>query len=328
MKMNYKILWIDDQIEDYIEMGIKSEFIAFLENLGFIPTVDTFEDGAKAEDAIKATKYDLILSDYSIDEKRKERVKQGDVLIQKIRDGGVFTEVLFYSGQANFDTIAKNLYRDRVSFFSLIGDEGMKEFRVRVYKLIELTIAKLQELNNVRGLVMSETSELDNTVIDILNSFFTGENQEAEELRKYIILAVIKSVAGNSKRAETLNELSNSDILKERIFDSDKKARTIGKLLELKKLDKTEPFIDFYKSYKKDVLDTRNDLAHAKSDVIDGIEYLIVSRKDGMHPEKFDQESCIKIRKNLRKHSDVLKAIRETTLPDIPEKAHLHYDKS
>ncbi len=315
MKMNYKILWIDDNIDDYIDMGIKSEFMVYLDNLGFIPTVDTFEDSIKAEEAIKATKYDLILSDYSIDEKGKEKEKQGDVLIQKIRDGGVFTEVLFYSAQANFDEIAKNLYRDRVSFFSLVEDEGMKEFRVRVYRLIELTIAKLQELNSIRGLVMSETSELDNTVIDILSSFFSGENAEAKELREYIISTVTKSVAGNSKRAETLNEFSNSDILKERIFDSDKKARTIGKLIELKKLDKTEPFIDFYKNYKTDVLDTRNDLAHAKSDVIDGIEYLIVSRKDGEHPEKFDQENCIQIRKNLRKHTDILKAIRETTLP-------------
>ena len=178
-------------------------------------------------------------------------------------------------------------------------DEGMKGFRVRVYRLIELTIAKLQELNSIRGLVMSETSELDNTVIDILSSFFSSESAEAKELREYIISAVTKSVAGNSKKAETLNELSNSDILKERIFDSDKKARAIGKLIELKKLDKAEPFIDFYKNYKTDVLDTRNDLAHAKSDVIDNVEYLIVSRKDGEHPEKIDQEACIHIRKNL-----------------------------
>lgn len=311
--MNYKILWIDDNIEDYIDMGIKEEFILYLENLGFIPTVDTSEDGAKAEEALKINKYDLILSDYNIDEKVKE--KQGDVLIQKIRDDGVFTEILFYSAQSNFDEIAKNLYRDRVSFFSLVEDEGMREFRVRVYRLIELTIAKLQELNSIRGLVMCETSELDNTVIDILSSFFSGENAESKELREYIIDAVIKSVASNSKRAETIKGLPNSDILKERIFDSDKKARTIGKLIELKKLDKTEPFIDFYKNYKLDVLDTRNDLAHAKSDVIDNVEYLIVSRKDGEHPEKIDQEACIHIRKNLRKHSDTLKAIREMLLP-------------
>jgi hypothetical protein len=315
MKMNYKILWIDDNIDDYIDMGIKSEFMVYLDNLGFIPTIDTFEDSKKAEEAIAVTKYDLILSDYSIDEKGNERKKQGDVLIQKIRDGGVFTEVLFYSAQANFDEIAKNLYRDRVSFFSLVEDEGMKEFRVRTYRLIDLTIAKLQELNNIRGLVMAETSELDNTVIDILSGFLSTESKEVNKLRNYIIKTIVDSAKANSIRANKFNELSNADILKERIFDADKKARAIGRLINLKKLDKTEPFIDFYNNYKVDVLDKRNDLAHAKSDVIDGIEYLIVSRKDGEHPEKFAQEACIQIRKNLRKHGLILKAIRKTTLP-------------
>jgi hypothetical protein len=135
-----------------------------------------------------------------------------------------------------------------------------------------------------------------------------------------MIGSVIDSSDCNSKKANKLNEISNSDILKERIFDADKKARTIGKLIELKKLSTTEPYINFYKNYKKDVLDTRNDLAHAKSEVIDGVEYLIVSRKDGDHPEKFDQETCIHIRKNLRKHSEILKAIRIVTTPETMPK--------
>jgi CheY-like chemotaxis protein len=311
MKLHYRILWIDDQIEDYIEMGIKSEFEAFLDNLGFIPSVDTFENGAKAEEAIKSTNYDLILSDYNIEGGEE----QGDVLIQKIRDEGVFTEVLFYSAQGNFEDIAKNLYRDRVSFFSLINDEGMREFRERTYRLINLTVRKLQELNNIRGLVMAETSELDNTVVDILTSFFSEESDDAVSLRTYIIDAIQKSTKGNQARSEKLDELENSVILKERIFDADKKARAIGNLLELKKLNKEAHFADFYANYKKDVLDIRNDLAHAKSDTIDGIEYLILSRKDGEHPERFDQAMCVSIMKNLKKHGAILKKIRAATLP-------------
>ncbi len=317
MKLSYKILWIDDNIEDYIEMGIKSEFLSFLENLGFIPLIDTFEDSNKAEESLKSTKYDLILSDYSIDEKGKEKEKQGDVLIQKIRDGGVFTEVLFYSAQKNFDEIAKNLYRDRVSFFSLVGDEGMREFRSRTFRLIELTISKLQEINSIRGLVMAETSELDNTIIEILSCFLADNNDDTEKIRTYIIDSVIKSSVSNCDRANKLHEHKNAEILKERVFDADKKARTIGRLIKIKQLQNTEPFIDFYSNYKKDVLDIRNDLAHAKSDTIDGIEYLIISKKDGQHPEKFNQDTCIHIRKNLRKYTDILKAIRETTLPHL-----------
>jgi hypothetical protein len=313
MKLHYKILWIDDQIEDYIDMGIKSEFEAYLDSKGFIPSVETFENGARAEESLRSVNYDLILSDYNIEGGNE----QGDVLIQRIRDGGVFTEVLFYSAQSNFEEIAKSLYRDRVSFFSLINDEGMREFRERTYRLINLTVAKLLELNNVRGLVMAETSELDNTVVDILSSFFSVESDETVSLRNYIIKIIQDSTKSNQARSTKLEELENSVILKERIFDADKKARAIGNLLKLKKIDGEATFIDFYANYKKDVLDTRNDLAHAKSDTIDGIEFLILSRKDGEHPEKFDQETCIKIMNNLKKHTAILKRIRAIMLPTI-----------
>lgn len=313
MKLTYKILWIDDNIEDYIDMGIKSEFMAFLDNLGFIPTIDTFEEVKEAEKAISSVKYDLILSDYNIDERLPDQ--QGDILIRKIRDEGIFTEVLFYSAQNNFEEIARRLYQDRVSFFSLVGDEGMKEFRARTYKLIQLTVSKLQELNSIRGLVMSETSELDNSVIDILATFFSSGAKESDQLKDYIVEIIVDSASGNSRKAARLQEMPPVEILRQRIFDADKKARTIGKLIELRELTAEGPFSNFYENYKRDVLNTRNDLAHAKSDIIDGIECLIVSRGVGHHPEKFDQEKCVRIRKNLRKHAEVLKAIREITMP-------------
>lgn len=309
MKLNYKILWIDDQIEDYIEMGIKSELETYIDTLGFIPTVECFENGNVAEQSIKTIKYDLILSDYNIEGANE----QGDILIQKIRDGGVFTEVLFYSAQPDFDTIAKNLYRDRVSFYSLIGDESFKGFREKAYKLIDHTVSKLQELNNIRGLVMSETSELDNSVEEIIFSFLSKGNEDSGKLKAYIVDSIISSATGNLKSAEKFSELDATEIVKSRLFDADKKSRTVNKILEILKVEDKQ-FNDFYKNYKIDVLDTRNDLAHAKSDTIDGIEYLIISRKDGEHPIKFNQEHCVQIRRNLRKHSELLKSIREITI--------------
>lgn len=309
MKLNYKILWIDDQIEDYIEMGIKTEFETYIDSLGFIPTVECFEIGDKAEESLKTIKYDLILSDYNI-EGGKE---QGDILIQKIRDGGVFTEVLFYSAQPDFDNIAKNLYRDRVSFFSLIGDESFKGFREKATNLIDLTVSKIQELNNIRGLVMAETSELDNVIEYILTRFLSNENEQSNSLRTYILATIISSCKCNLKAAEKLEKLGNIELVKSRIFDADKKSRAINKLLEILKFN--EPiFTEFYKNYKIDVLDTRNDLAHAKSDVIDGVEYLIISKKDREHPIKFNQDACIQIRKNLRNQSEILKTIKERVI--------------
>lgn len=306
MKLHYKILWIDDQIEDYIDMGIKDELETYIESLGFIPTVECFENGNVAEQSINTVKYDLILSDYNIEGANE----QGDALIQKIRDGGVFTEVLFYSAQPDFDTIAKNLYRDRVSFLSLMGDESFKGFKEKTFNLVDLTVSKLQELNNIRGLVMSETSELDNTVEEVLYSFLSKGNEQSDALKKYICEKVQRSANDNLKKAEKFCEQDIYDIVKSRLFDADKKSRAVNKMLEIMEA-KEEQYENFYTNYKQDVLDTRNDLAHAKSDTIDGIECLIINREGEEQPVKFDQDQCIQLRKNLRKHSDILKSIRE-----------------
>lgn len=206
MKLNYKILWIDDKIDSIISLGIKDYIQEYLESLEFITSIDCHETAKLEEAIIKQNKYDLILSDYEVDEDDQK----ADVLIKKIRSYDIFTEVLFYSGHSEF--IQSLLGVDRISFFSLEGDEGYRGFKQKVIALINQTVYKLQELNSIRGLVMSETSELDNTVIDILNCFFSTESDDANKLREYIIKTVIKSSDGNLKRATKFNELSNPDI--------------------------------------------------------------------------------------------------------------------
>ncbi|MDO8899163.1 MAG: hypothetical protein Q7V19_16045, partial [Bacteroidales bacterium] len=119
--------------------------------------------------------------------------------------------------------------------------------------------------------------------------------------------------SSNLKSAQKFNELDATEIVKSRLFDADKKSRTVNKIIEILNVNDNQ-FKDFHKNYKNDVLDTRNDLAHAKSDTIDGIEYLIISRKDGEHPIKFNQEHCVQIRRNLRKHTELLKSIREIVI--------------
>jgi CheY-like chemotaxis protein len=310
MKLNYKILWIDDNIEDIIDLGIKDELISFVESKEFIATIDCFEDTKTAIAKLESEKYDLILSDYNIDEREQNEEKQGDYLINQIRQNDIFTEVLFYSSDSNFKEIAMKLYQDRVSFFSLLNDVSYKEFKNKTFKLIDLTITKLEELNNIRGLVMSETSELDNTLEDILHNFLSKGDNNSIKLREYIIQKIIKSCTDNLNEANKLSELNNISLLKIRIFDSTKKSMSLNKICKLLKLE-GESYSKFHENYYKDVIETRNDLAHAKSDIIDGIEYLIISRKDGEHPIKFNQEHCVQIRRNLKKHSELLKTIRE-----------------
>jgi hypothetical protein len=308
MKLHYKIIWIDDNVDQYIDMGISKEFEAFLANLEFIPTVDCFETGAAAEEKLNSVKYDLILSDYNIKEG-----EQGDTLIRKIRSGKIFTEILFYSAKENFDEVAKQLYQDRVSFLSLVGDEGFREFRQKVFWLVDLTISKLQELNNMRGLVMSETSELDNTIEDILHKVIARNDDHSAKLRKYILEKVKESVKSRNKITDKIEELATAEIIREKsLFDANKKTKVLNEYFNISGLDGIDGIDGFYKNYVDEVLLVRNDLAHAKSEEIDGEEYLIVSRQGQEHPVRYDKNECVKVRKNLNKYANLLQKVRES----------------
>lgn len=312
MKLHYKILWIDDNIDSFVDAGINTEFENYLESLGFDPIISLFETGDKAlEKLSEDKKYDLILSDYNI-----AGGEQGDSLIRRIREGDVFTEVLFYSAQPNFDDVAQKLYQDRVSFLSLAGDDGFRYFKEKTYWLINLTISKIQELNNIRGLVMAETSELDNTIEGILIELMTKDNEIAKKLRTYAIKKIEENNTQRVQSVSTINDLSNTDLIKNRLlFDANKKSRTLNEYLKITGLtSQSDTLKNFHSNYEKDVLLVRNDLAHAKSEVIDGVECLIVTRKGEEHPTKIDQERCIQIRRDLHKYTSILKEIRDSLI--------------
>ena len=306
--LKYRILWVDDNIETFIDLSIDSEFEEFLSNLGFDPEIVKFETSEKVLEHLKNDrKFDLILSDLNL-----ANEERGDTLIKKIREGDIYTEVLFYSGKPDFEQTAKALYQDRVSFFGLMNDEGFREFRKKVYLLIRLTISKLQELDNMRGLVMAETSELDVLIEDILIEIMSNDNKQTQNLRRYMVNKVKENNDSRQELFEKIEELSHRQLIKHRtLFDANKKSRTLNEYLKKTGLAKSdESFKDFHQHYEREVLETRNDMAHAKSDVIHGIEYLVLSRKDGDQSIKIDAEKCTKIRINLRKYSDILQKIR------------------
>lgn len=306
--LKYRILWVDDNIETYIDLAVDEEFEIFLRNYGFDPEIIKFETAESALEHIQDdNKFDLILSDLNL-----AGGEQGDSLIKKIRDGEIFTEILFYSAQPEFESVAKELYRDRVSFLSLVGDEGNRLFKDRVRRLISLTISKLQELDNMRGLVMAETSELDVLIEDILIEIMSNDNEQTKNLRVYMVEKIKENNDQRQALFEKIEELTHSQLIKHRtLFDASKKSRTLNEYLKKSGLtESNESFRDFHQHYEKDVLQTRNDMAHAKSDVIDGIEYLVLSRKDGDQPIKINQEKCTEIRTNLRKYFEILQKIQ------------------
>ena len=305
MGLSYKILWVDDQIEELIDYGLQANIKQYLTDLGFEPYIESFEDIASAEQYLSSKKYDLILSDYNISESGN-----GDVLIRRVREGKIYTEVLFYSAQANFDAIAKSLYQDRVSFISISAQDGYDKLEEKAKWLIDQTLTKLQEIESIRGLVMAETSRLDDLVKATLIIYFESSSENKSQLRKSILKSLHDSLRSNFyKNGELkLESKDNAEIVQSRLFDASKMARSIKELIDLEKINQDDvQFENFFENYKKDILDPRNDLAHAKASIDEnGREYLSVTTQGSEKKILFDHVKVVEIRRNLSKYNKLL----------------------
>jgi len=289
MKIDYKILWLDDQINDFIEDEIIEEVESFLVTQGFRPKITTV---SKSEEFFKVldNSFDLILTDYHLND------INGDEVIKKIRsqDYSVMTEVLFYTAKADLKDTDKI---SRVSFLetnTLLGDHRDEVLRATI-NLIELTIKKFQDIVAMRGMIMQETSSLD-VEMEIILKKIIDESKEPEA-----IIDVIKS-----KYKET-NDKFNKNIDKEN--DIDNILRIIGASHRwraiVRNLDNGE-IKAIMTDYEKEIIVIRNKFAHAELISEEGRQYFR-DRKDGLD---FNQKFCQKIRADLIKHKDNLDGLK------------------
>jgi len=283
MKLDYKILWLDDQIKDFIEDEIIEEVEEYLSLNGFRPEVITT---SKSDDFFEKldNSYDLILTDYHLND------INGDEVIKKIRsqDYSVMTEILFYTAKADLKDTDKI---SRVSFLetnTLLGDHRDEVLRATI-KLIELTIKKFQSIVAMRGMIMHETSTLDVEMENILQKIVDG-SQAPEE-----VIATIKNKYKKS------NEEFNKNI--DKVDDIESILRTIGASHRWRAIVRNlsdGEIKSIMADYEKEIILIRNKFAHAEL-IDDGERQYFRDRKNRLD---FNEDFCKKVREDLLKHKE------------------------
>jgi hypothetical protein len=347
MRLKYNILWIEDRA-DLVEDILGPKIETFLGELGFDTVIDLQLNGEKLDVLLRDNKYDLILTDLNLG----EGFKTGEKLIEHIRVGNILTEVLLYSenedalsriiegDKKNEEEVPKRKLIERISFAL-----GLKYLQEKVKEIILLTIRKVQDVNNLRGLVIAETIDLENVILEILKFFFEEmDDPSLSEVKKNLAERISKgkfngivenlsrfwnlSVGKNALEHPSIIELIESDI-----FTFQNAANAINSLLnkklgmiknqltqtidlELKsnlerEIDVTGQLKDGFKDFGEEIIDLRNTLAHAKEETNDeGIPEL-KSRKRNGNTITFTDEKYAEIRKDLRRHANNLNKIQK-----------------
>ena len=311
MKLKYKILWYDN--DEYWVESIEEDVKEIIEEYCLEPeiTLRSKDDEKKYKD------FDLVLMDLNL-----EDVPSGEKLIESIRQMDVYTDVLFYSadGISKIKSKAQELGLEGVYFSGRDKDAFIEKFR----KVFLSTIYKVQDLNNLRGLVMAEVSELDVKMEDILHCYFVenGCDDKSQNFHKHITAKVeenIKSkLSPNPKSKQQCgkdcihiwNSKEMKDIIADFDFDAYKKARSINRIIKDIQYGYKPTKNNFFEDYRVDIIDVRNNLAHCRSKIIDGKEY-IITKKQNADDITYTDEDFKQIRSNIRKYRKVLDAIHK-----------------
>lgn len=326
MKLDYNILWFEDDNKSFNDKKIFIKSILDDFYLNF-PEPRHEVDG-KNIDTIDYSKYDLIIADMNLAKQEKAMS-----LLDKIRKQNIFTEVLFYSSDG------ENAVRKELANYNIDGaycsGRNIEDFEFKAREVIQTIIKKTQDLVNLRGLVMSEVSELDSLMEDIIFKYYSTKTIDSKEWKKFTS-KIIKNAQDSLKKRLLpkyeevekngtiekkplcsrdcihiwYNTNDITEILKDFEFDSSKKAHTIHEII--KELGCSADFS--FSEYNDEIIIVRNDLAHSISEIQDGKEVL-VTKKHGT--SVFSQDTFLEIRKNIKKYNELFSKLQEQVNAEV-----------
>jgi len=276
MKSDFFVVWVDDN-RPFVE-SIEMELRPWLDTKGFESKVLMHKDETDVLKDIHSTEVELIIIDYKLPK------KNGDVLIDEIRQDGCYQDIVFYS--------EGRLPEKRFDGVFYVSKEDAK---TRIKELIELKLRRSSDLVSVRGWIVADAIELEGMVTDLLANCFTqkvgltfserllGHNGPLEFGAKHKILAgVLKDLIESLKiqglpSEQTLKQISDCKV----VFDK----------------------------FGKEVLEVRNAFAHQKIEELK-IGKVIKKKTSDADEIILNEATFIQMRKNLRKHRDNLIALQ------------------
>lgn len=297
MKLNYKIIWVEDKIDTRPFLSLIDHVITHLENEFFNVQIETAEDfdefRTKYDDS---QTYDLIITDLNLNE------SHGNEVIDFVRDEKhILTEIFFYSANSELST-TKLVNSSRITFYQLDGQDYHKELQNSIIELINLTISKFQNIVTMRGMIMHETSSLDLKIEDIVRKQLNNPSLEEHitPLLDTIFDNIFQNASEKYKKAEKrkAKEILGDNVL----FNASQKVFALGAILEIMKEENFAP------KYNDEVILIRNQFAHSELKKNEkGKEYFKVKGEEIY----FDKELCKKIRHDLNGFINKIRAIQE-----------------
>lgn len=226
-------------------------------------------------------------------------------------------DILFYSS-AGVNTLEKAMKEYKLEGVFL-SDRDNRIFMEKIKQLIDKSVRRSENIINIRGIVMDETSEFDSQMQDIiLASQSLMSPEEIHCVKTYVSTNLLKKKINDA--GELLEKFSDgrdwelSDLLREHEFTSMMKARLVNKIFGLSSNPQIQELVvscqdilpelfaepsgkfQFAKAYEDNIIVFRNKLAHVKQ--LNAKRPVLIGTINGTE-HKCDSQFCSMMRETL-----------------------------
>ncbi len=257
MRLDFNVLWIDDQ-PDYIK-GISDGIARRLRGEGFElkprPAKNVEDSLSILQEGVFQDEVDLVLVDYNLG-----GGPQGDSALKAIRRSLQYRDIVFYSAKSSVE-LRELAYKQGIEGVYCSSREDLVDTVVGVF---EMLVKKVIDLDQMRGIVMGATAEIDITVHDCLLAIHNASDSEgqAKFLRQtQVRLTDNAKEIGKGIEAALEKELIE-DLLSDRLLTADHKLRFLIRLLG--QFDGLKEEREKLVAYQSAIIPMRNKLAHAR----------------------------------------------------------------
>ena len=316
MNLIYKILWIDDA-QDWIESIDRDLLENYIKAEGFDPEFEIRTSPEEIAQDVDGKSFDLMVIDYNITENGS---KCGDDIIKSVRDNDCLTEVIFYSQNAS--TTLRQLAATKEIDGVFYANRDQDSLIRKIQDVFDLTVRKVVDVNNMRGIVMAGVADLDHLLGDLIGEIHIKLDDDGKVTHRKKLLERMLPAAKSLRRLMadeehvSLTDLQNAinvlkelepksfeDLVKFRGFDSYKRVEIATGLCKIyAQLDKHRDRIEEIKL----VLRWRNALAHQRPRLEKGV--YVFEPTEGS-PENFDPAMARSLRTKIREHRVFLESL-------------------
>lgn len=210
MNTSFKILWFEDEILWFNMEKFRVESILNTHYLR--PQIDR-KDGDNFDiSQMVGNDYDLILMDFKLAED-----VTGDSIVAAIRENDILTDILFYSSE---EENMLSAIRDNMPPIDgvYLTKRDHTVFTEKVEKIISKIVRRAEDVVNLRGFVLDNTSDFELRMKEILNICWQKFNDNQKELLTETLLHsleekkswVTKQVE-KAKKSDTIFSYANND---------------------------------------------------------------------------------------------------------------------